>query len=396
MTHIIMKGFPVPSENRVPREHWDRAPWNRWSFQNVRQIVPTAEVWRGKGSTWQIPRRIRDLNDVGFHGGDGHATTLKKWLERSYTDGFIVIYGGEIIYERYLNNMTERTLHLSQSMAKSIVGTTAGILIGKGLLEPEKPVTDYLPELEWTGWKSATVQQVLDMTTGVRFIEDYEAPDSDIAMTDIASGWKSAPHGVSAPASMWDQILGLIETVRPHGELFSYRSIETDVLAHCLERITHYKLPELVSRELWQPLGCEESACFTVDSAGYGLANGGFNASLRDYARFGQMLVQGGKANGKQIVPESWVNAIHQADHHLFHAPYTSATPSGGYKNQFWVEDVKRNAFMARGVFGQLIYVDIDSQVVVVKLSSWPEFVSDIRLKSSLHAVRAIAEHLNK
>ena len=390
----IMKGFPVPAENKVPRQDWDRAPWNRWSFQNVRQIVPTAEVWRGKGETWDIPRRIFDLNNVPFNGGDGSPTTLKKWLERSYTDGFLVMHDGEIIYERYLNNMTERTLHLSQSMAKSVVGTTAGILIGKGLLDPDKPVTDYLPELEWTGWKGATVQQVMDMTTGVRYVEDYEALDSDIAMTDIASGWKIAPPGVTAPASMWDQILGLTETVRTHGEIFAYRSIETDVLAHCLERITQYKLPELVSRELWQPLGCEESACFTVDSAGYGLANGGFNACLRDYARLGQMLVQGGNVNGKQIVPESWVNSIHKANHDLFQAPYNGATPNGGYHNQFWVEDVNRNAFMARGVFGQLIYVDIDYQLVVVKLSSWPEFVSDIRLRSSLNAVRAIAEHI--
>lgn len=390
-----MKGIPVPIENRVPRDDWDRAPWNRWAFQNVRQLVPTAEVWRGKGSKWELSRRLRDLNDVGFDGGDGHHTTLKKWLERSYTDGFMVTYSGEIVYERYLNNMTERTLHLSQSVAKSIVGSVAGILIGKGSLDPEKPITEYLPELEWTGWKDATVQQVMDMTTGVRYIEDYEAHDSDIAMTDIASGWKAAPHGVTAPASIWEQILGLTETVRPHGELFSYRSIETDVLAHCLERITDYRLPELVSRLLWQPLGCEESASFTVDSAGYGLANGGFNASLRDYARFGLMLAQGGRANGNQIVPESWVNSLHKADNHLFHAPYTNVTPHGGYRNQFWVEDVNRNAFMARGVFGQLIYVDMDSQVVVVKLSSWPEFVSDVRLRSSLNAVRAIAEYLN-
>ena len=392
----IMQGFPVPPENKVPRQDWDRAPWNRWSFQNVRQLVPTAEVWRGKGQAWEIPRRIFDLNNVAFNGGDGSPTTLKKWLERSYTDGFIVLHDGEIIYERYLNNMTERTLHLSQSMAKSVVGATAGVLIGKGLLDPQKPVSDYLPELEWTGWKDATVQQVMDMTTGVRYIEDYEALDSDIAMTDIASGWKMPPPGVSAPASMWDQILGLTETVRPHGELFNYRSIETDVLAHCLERITHYKLPELVSRELWQPLGCEESACFTVDSVGYGLANGGFNACLRDYARFGQMLVQGGKANGKQLIPQDWVNSIHQANHDIFQAPYISATPNGGYHNQFWVEDTRRNAFMARGVFGQLIYVDIEYQLVVVKLSSWPEFVSDIRLKSSLNAVRAIAAHVGQ
>ena len=150
-----------------------------------------------------------------------------------------------------------------------------------------------------------------------------------------------------------------------------------------------------MSRELWQPLGCEENACFTVDSVGYALADGGLNACLRDYARFGQMLLQQGKANGRQIVPRAFVEDIPAGNHDLFKEPYTLATPNGAYHNQFWIEDVDTGAFMARGVFGQLIYVDTAHQMVVVKLSSWPEFVSLPRLKTKLRAIHAIADYLN-
>ena len=389
-----MQGFPVPIDQRIPRQDWDRAPWNRWSFQNVRQILPTTEVWRGDGPVWQLDSKAADLSSLPFANDDG-LENIQQWLDTSFTDGLVVLHHGQIVFEQYQNNMTDRTLHLSQSMAKSVVGCVAGILIGRGDMNVDQLVSHYLPELEKTAWKGATLRQVLDMTTGVRYVEDYTALDSDIAMTDIASGWKLAPPGVEAPYCMWDQILGLTESVREHGALFQYRSIETDVLAHCLERVTQTRLAELVSREIWQPLGCEESANFTVDAVGYAMADGGLNATLRDYARFGQMLLQNGHANGRQIVPKDWIDDIHKADNRIFGEPYTLTAPNGGYRNQFWIQNVDKQAYMARGVFGQLIYVDPDHDMVVTKLSTWPEFTSVPRLKTALNAINAIGSFLN-
>lgn len=391
----IMHGFPVAAEQRIPHDEWDRAPWNRWTFRNVRQLVPTTEVWRGDGAVRKLGRSPVDLAPIEFADADGKTTTLQAWIDSSYTDGILVMHGGEIVFEQYQNNMTDRSLHLSQSMSKSVVAAVAGILIGRGLIDPAERVTHYLPELKATAWRGARLQQVMDMTTGVKYIEDYEALDSDIAATDIASGWKRPKPGHDAPACIWDQILSLTERVREHGEKFQYRSIETDVLAHCLERVTQTRLAELVSREIWQPLGCEESACFTVDPAGYALACGGLNATLRDYARFGQMLLQRGKVGDRQLVPAEWIEDIHNADHDLFGEPYTQAAPNGGYRNQFWIEDVERPGFMARGVFGQLIYVDPGDDMVVVKLSSWPEFTSVPGLKVALNAIHAIGRFVN-
>jgi CubicO group peptidase (beta-lactamase class C family) len=191
-SHKIMQGIPVPPGARVPRQDWDRAPWNRWSFHNIREILPTKEVWRGHGPVWRLDSAAQDLGSIPFTLSDGGQTTVSNWLDEDYTDGFIVVHHGKIVCERYFNTMTARSLHLSQSVAKSVTSAVAGILVGRGMLDPDQPVTDYLPELKRTAWKGATLRHVLDMTTGVRFVEDYEALDSDIAMTDIATGWKPA------------------------------------------------------------------------------------------------------------------------------------------------------------------------------------------------------------
>ena len=232
------------------------------------------------------------------------------------------------------------------------------------------------------------------MTSGVRYVEDYEAPDSDIAATDIASGWRVPSDNGPHFTCMWDQIQGLKEVVRPHGEKFEYRSIETDVIAHCMERVTQTRLADLISEELWQPLGVEESACFTVDAGGYPLADGGFNATLRDYSRFGQMLCQNGFANGRQIVPVKWISDTLNANEQLFESDKNIGKDRGGYRNQFWIRDVGRQIMMARGVFGQLIYVDLDHDLVITRLSSWPEFLSDDRKHDDMLAIDAITNFL--
>ncbi len=391
----IMQGFPVPPQSRVPRADWDRAPWNRWSFQHVRQILPTVGVPAKRGAAWVLGNRSAPLGGLSFGTVEGGESTISRWLDTSYTDGFLVLHDGDVVMEKYANGMRRDTLHLSQSVAKSVTATVAGILIGRSLLDPSRLVSDYLPELAHTGWQGATLRHVLDMTSGVRYIEDYEALDSDIAVTDVASGWKPPTPGLEYPDCIWDQILGLTVADRPHGQYFQYRSIETDVLAHCMERVTGTRLAELVSRELWKPMGAERDACFTVDSAGYALADGGFNACLRDYARFGQLHLAGGFANRRQIVPGEWIDDILNADPSLFHDPYTQASPLGAYRNQFWVHDSHRGIYMARGVFGQLVYIDRSHNMVAVKLSSWPEFVSTNRLIDTLQALECIGRALN-
>lgn len=392
----IMQGSPPPEDKRITHENWDSPPFNRWSFQHVREILPTVNLSRGNGPVSLLPDARQSLDDIPvIHGRDGRRTTLMTALENTYTDGFIVVHKGHVVYERYLNNMTEDTLHLAQSVTKSVVGTVAGILIDRGVIDRTAPLADIIPELADSGYADAQLHQLMDMRSGIRFGEEYTDPDSDIGKIDVASGWK--PRRAGMPSSVLDIPPTLVKE-REHGGYFQYRSIETDVMAWIMERTTGLRLAELVSQELWQPMGAEHDACITVDRAGYPLADGGLNATLRDYARVGLLYLNSGKIGDRQLVPSGYVRETRQdGDVEAFRqCPYANYFPRGAYKNQFWVRDVDREQIMARGVFGQTIYIDPGSDLVIAKLSTWPDFVSVDLMLDGLDTFDALAAALNE
>jgi CubicO group peptidase (beta-lactamase class C family) len=333
-------------------------------------------------------RASQNVGEIAFEI-DGRSDTVGDSLDQSFTDGFCVVHRGKIVSELYDNGMNEHAVHLLQSVSKSVTATTLGILVAQGRVRVELPVTHYLPELAATAYRGATIQQLLDMTSGVLWDETYTAPDSHCAKMDVACGWK-ATKDPSWPTCMWDLVLTLHDSRGPHGIDFSYRSIETDVLGFVLERATGVRLADLVSTELWAPMGAEEDAYFTVDPTGFACACGGLNATLRDLARFGQLYVAGGAAGHRQLVPEEWIRQTRAGNPDLFRGAYREVLPHGAYRNQFWLEDTVDRVLLARGVFGQLIFIDPAAEFVAVKLSSWPEFVNPTRTRAALAAIRAI------
>jgi CubicO group peptidase (beta-lactamase class C family) len=390
----IAQGFPPPPDKRVTLANWDAPPFNRWAFQHVREIIPTVEVRRSGRHASRFESDPQDLDGLPLTSHDGAPTTLGRTLEDTFTDGFLVLHRGRIVVERYLNGMTDDTLHLSQSVAKSITSGAAGVLIGRGVIDPEAPLTDHVPELARCGYADATLRHLLDMRSGVRFSEDYGVPDSDVSREEIVCGWKPRPHGSDhIPDNMYDFILTLPKE-REHGGPFLYRSIETDVIAWVMERATGTPLAERVSWELWQPLGTEREANFTVDPAGFASADGGFSATLRDYARFGQMYASGGRFNDRQILPAAYVDDTLAGEPEAFAGPYKDVFPRAAYRNQFWIRDVDKAQFMARGVFGQMIYIDPPNEIVVVKLSTWPDYLNLGFLMTTLAAIDAVTEAL--
>jgi len=210
---------------------------------------------------------------------------------------------------------------------------------------------------------------------------------------DVACGWKGGGDP-SWPKTVWELILTLKEAECVHGTSFRYRSIETDVLAFILQRISGIALADLVARELWAPMGAQEDACFTVDPSGYALASGGFNATLRDYGRFALLHLGGGEINGRRIVPAGWIDNTRRGGGGPFAGVYREVLPHGAYHNQFWIEDPRRQTYMARGVFGQMIYLDPGAEFAAVVLSSWPEFLNVTRSRTTLAALHAIRDAL--
>jgi CubicO group peptidase (beta-lactamase class C family) len=391
-----MAGPPPFDARLVTLANWQDPPFNRWAFQHVRELIPTARIVRGDGPVWRFPRAERDLSGIRVKVG-GRETVVEDVLERTFTDAFLVLHEGRILAERYFNAMTPETPHLLMSVSKSVVSTIAGVLIGRGLLDPVSHVTKVLPELAGTSFGGATVQQLLDMRTGTRFDETYDDPNADVRVYEQVYLWRPRSGG-RLPADA----LAYFRTLRndgEHGGPFRYRSILTDVLGSVLERAGGARLHELITRELWGPMGAEFDADITLDAHGNPMADGGISATLRDLGRFGQLFLERGMRGRRRIVAEEWISdtvrgapdgarAFVEGDH-------PPGYPRGAhYRNCWWVRDPSAPFYNASGINGQNVYVHEPSQTVVVKLSTWPVALSLRYRRATVAAVLAIADGL--
>ncbi|WP_119302121.1 serine hydrolase domain-containing protein [Dongia deserti] len=388
--------WPLPgAPATLTWSNWDWPPQNRWAFQHVGAFLRTARIARGHGPAWHFGSAPRDLTAVTFTDIDGATRTVGDMLTATYTDGFLVAHDGKLVAEIYMNGMERATLHLSQSMVKSFTSALVGILVGAGELAVDRLVSDYVPELANCGYRGATVSQVLDMRSGVKFDEDYLAPNSEVAMLDRASGWK--PRRDAADTVSIKGLILALQQERPHGGAFLYRSIETEVLGWIISKITGQDFATFLSNALWQPMGAEADATITIDHEGTGLADGGFNASLRDYARFGQLFLDSGARGTKQVVPEAWVLACRTGDVDAFRPNYAeryAVFPNAAYSKQWWVFDTVTGLHQARGIYGQLIHVEPARRLVVVKLSSWLDPINDALSATTFRAIDAIGREL--
>jgi hypothetical protein len=386
----------VPHQPSVTLANWQDPPFNRWSFQHTAELIPTVRVSRGGGPVWQLPQAQRDLSGIRFRA-DGRDETVGSFLEKTYTDGFLVLSNGSIVAEQYFNGMRPGTPHLLMSVSKSVTSTVAGILAGKGILDVSAAVADVVPELSGTSFDGATVQHLLDMRAGTRFNETYDDPAADVRVYEQVYLWRprdGRPLPADAPG-----YFGTLDNDGVHGGPFRYRSILTDVLAWVLERASGERLHELIARYLWQPMGAEFDAEITVDSHGNPMADGGISVTLRDLARLGQVFLQDGRRGADTLVPQAWIRDT------LSGAPDGASAfragdnppgyPTGAhYRNCWWVRDPGIPFFHASGINGQHLFVHVPSGTVVAKLSTWPVALSGAMLDTTVAAVEAIAEAL--
>ncbi|MBB6414345.1 serine hydrolase domain-containing protein, partial [Mesorhizobium sangaii] len=268
-----------PGARIIPAKEWDLPPYNRWTFQRAREFVPTAQIWRGRGPVLPLRERSTDIDGIEFEVA-GRRSTIREFLDKSFTDGFLVLSRGEVIAERYMNGFTPHCQHTAMSVSKSITGTVFGILVDKGLIDTDSLVTRYLPELESTAYRGATVQHLLDMTAGVLVTGPYTKSGTHAQMLMVAAGWWPMEYP-DYPQTTWQLFLKLTEREAPHGERFKYRSPENNLLGFIMERSSGRRFAELISTELWAPMGAEEDAYITVDRGGFPCTDGGFNATLR-------------------------------------------------------------------------------------------------------------------
>jgi CubicO group peptidase (beta-lactamase class C family) len=396
----LMQGSPPPLASRIRFEddRYLEFPQIRWSLSHMRELVPTAAVWRGTGTPSNIGVATRDgearIDAMTFNDLRGRQHTWADSLAHTYTDGIIVLHRGVRVYERYFGALQPQRPHACFSITKSYAATLAATLLHERTLDERKTVSYYLPEMAATAYEDATLRDLLDMQVGVDYSEDYADPRAHIWDYSRAGGLRARRADYAGPGNYYEYLLTL-RKAGEHGAAFSYKTVNTEVLCWVMKRVTGAPLADMLSERIWSRIGCEEDGYLAVDSVGVAMGGGGLNASLRDLCRFGELMRCEGSWEGKQVIPAAVVADIRQgSDPAKFaNAGYT-LLPGYSYRDMWWVSHDPLGVFEARGIHGQRLYIAPRAEVVVARFCSHPIATSAANDPVTLPALTALCHLL--
>jgi len=354
-----------PAGLLVDKYSYMSQPYNFYYFHHMDELGLRTDWIRRGESIYPLSAQGKDFTlQYDFHNSH---YSLEDYFERNFVTGFVVLRDNHIAVERYFHGADRNSRFVSQSVSKSIVSILIGAAVGDRTIKSiDDRVTKYLPYLSGGGYRDATVKNLLQMSTGVDYSEDYRDPKSGAALIGAAlltgnPSFKSFAESIR-PTS-----------VRP-GTKFEYQSVNTQVLGLLLESATHKRLNEYAQERLWKKIGAQSDAFFyeskkQPDTCAFAC----FNSTVRDYARVGLMMLGGGALGGKRVVSTQWVHDSTTPD-----AAYLKPRPGGpeggyGYAYQWWIPPGNEGAFEAEGIYGQCIYVNPAKHVVIVQTSAWPE-----------------------
>lgn len=379
----LMQGFPPPPDKRVTRANaLLTPPFNRWSYLNMRMIYPTAPIAAAdkaapieKSMDWGLDKvEVKDPDN-------GTLTDMATFMRKTFTDAIVIVRGDSIVYEKYFNGMSPDHPHQMMSVTKSFGGLLGLMAVRRGNIGEDDLVTEYVPELRTAGaFAEATFGQVLDMTNSMEFSEDYADPESGIRKYGATLGWTDPLPGIEYEDSLYDYLVTLgIDAGHKHGEIFHYQTPKTDVVNWVTNRVNGQSFQDAMHDQLWSKLGTEGETYVLLDKNATLVAGGGLNATPHNLARFAIMMISDGKFNGRQVVhPETIEKLSNGGDIKAFdQGPDSDGVvfPKGewSYRAQWWVKHTPgMEAFMAIGIHGQWIYLDVNRGIGIVKQSSQP------------------------
>ena len=359
-----------------------------WTHQHMAELFPSRTISKGE-RTHRLNSYPRALGAVTFQIG-AEMVTIDEFLIRDQTQGIVVLHKGTVIFEQYFGDATQSSRFTTWSVGKSITSTLVGIAVKDRLIDSvSDPLTVYIPELMGTAYDGVSIAQVMQMSSGVEFNEDYLDPES----SDVWDYFGATMLSNKLPAN---ELAATYPRGAAPGTVFSYNTAEAQILGWLLKNVTGKSPSSYLQEKIWQPLGMGHDATWLMDSWGdEGMEMTGccLNAALRDWARFGQFVLEDGKHHGEALLPEGWVKqAVTPSSDHLVFADEAGFSEAG-YQYLWW--DLGEGRFAAEGVYGQYIYIDPAAELVIAKASAraLPWDVEDKR--DALLAFDAIAKALN-
>lgn len=382
---------PAPAVNQgtgvADLETWIEPKNTAATYRNMEEIFPTRRIASG---AWISPLIApMETFDVRYTV-DGQPHGIADFASRTDTTGLLILKGDRIIFEGYYQGADSNDLFQSFSAGKSFVSTLVGMALSDGKIQSlDDRVSKYLPEVKGSAYEVATIRQVLEMSSGTSYTEEYEDPKSDIAeFAAIVSKNRGGLYDFCRS----------FKAARPPGQLFHYATCDTEVLGALVTRVSGTTLSSYLSEKLWKPLGAEAPARWLLDqpgAAGREMAGGGLQVRLRDYGRFGLLFANRGQWHGRQLLPAGWMEeATRPHDPQVEYGRLVPGYPLG-YGYQWWLFPGEHRAFTAQGIHGQFVMVDPVEQVVVVKLSSWQQAWEDPKEAETYTFFAAVVEALH-
>ena len=370
----------APTRDGADLSNWRAPPFHRWSFRHLREIIATETIAADPGDV--RPLTSAPLSMDGFALPDrGDTLDWTRFLEVTATSAVMILKDGKIAYEAYDAGMTARTPHIVMSMSKSILGLVAGRLSANGRLNLETPVIGLVPEVAATAYNGATLRHLLDMRAGAAF-----SPEETQRYT-AAANWEPVTGDEPGDLhSFFASTPGVL--ARPHGGPFAYVSANSELLGWAIERATGRTFADLASELLWKPMGAACDAYVSLDRKGAARCTGGVCATVRDLARLGQLVLDGGVRDGREVIAPAWLADMRDGgDVQAWKTgewgpvfPYAEMRYRGGW----YVVDSAPKMLFAMGTHGQNLFVDPDNRLVVAKLS-FHDAPFDYRLQMLTH-----------
>ena len=394
-----MQGFPPPENKIISASDGSffQFPALRYSVCHMREFLPTTEVQATQSDRYEFQVKWDEgIDTVTFLPSNSkQRMTWKESLGKNYTDGILILHKGEIVYEKYFGELRPSGVHAAMSVSKTFTGTLGALLVEEGVLDENETAASYVSELENSAFGDATIREILDMTTGLKYSEDYSDPRAEIWLFSAAGNPFPKPASYQGPANYYEY-LQTVQKEGTHGKVFGYKTINTDAMGWIISRVTGKSIPDLLSERIWKPLGTHIDGYFQIDGAGIAFAGGGFSANMRDMAMFGEMIRNKGQFNHRQVLPVDLVEDIMRggSQDKFKQSVYGSSMPNWSYRNMWWITHNEHGAFAARGVHGQTIYIDPKAEMVLVRFASHPEAKNAKIDPTSLPAYHAVARYL--
>ena len=357
------------SRRDVTLANWRTAPYCRWSFQNVHEIVPTAAISRRTTELAALPEAPDSI--AIDDPATGQRMTATAYFAATAADSFLALKDGRPVAAWSAPHADFNAPHIIFSISKSVTGMAAGIAVGDGLLDPDQPVSAYVDLTASCGYADARVRDLLDMTVAIDFDEEYLDADGAFDRYRRAMLWN--PRRTDAEPESLKAVLGSLgRTGDVHGNRFYYASPNTDMLGIVIERATGIRLHRFYSERLWAPMGATGDAYVTVDGVGTARAAGGVCVTVEDLARFGQLMLDCGRAGGRQIVPADWVSDMRRNGSPTAWKTgnFADVFENGRYRSCWYSVGDDHDSFCGIGIHGQWLWIDPETGVVLVKTAS--------------------------